>query len=324
MQGATDRCQILSKDFAPGKALDAQAYVWHAMAFDSEDIHAQRQSFILPAVHNYAPLQAQQDQACVAGGFQVWLQRVPPSSPASAEQYSCSLPWEGSRWDNPTALQDCRGAEKPQHRPSPCHSKKKLATKARWQLVITQLCGVEMEKDKFVWGLLDLQPPCSTGIVLRAGKWDARSCEKYGLIQLLKKKKQSTAPARSTASHSPFPANPKAKKVPILSSRPWQRNGASSTPIQSGVIHIIFTQSYLSKYSILFICTEQDYEGRWGITRFAEQCKLQRKPLVVLNFLALTIRLILHAWLHQHVELCNVASCRTVQSMTYHLIDAWN
>lgn len=63
MQGATDRCQILSEDFAPSKALDAQAYVWHAMAFDSADIHAQRQSFILPAGHNYAPLGAQQDQA---------------------------------------------------------------------------------------------------------------------------------------------------------------------------------------------------------------------------------------------------------------------
>lgn len=47
MQGATDRCQILSKNFAPSKALDAQAYMWHATAFDSRDIHAQHQSFFL-------------------------------------------------------------------------------------------------------------------------------------------------------------------------------------------------------------------------------------------------------------------------------------
>lgn len=60
--------------------------MWHVTAFDFEDIHAQHQSFILPAVHNYAPLGAQHDRARVAGGFQGRLQRVPQSSPASAEQ----------------------------------------------------------------------------------------------------------------------------------------------------------------------------------------------------------------------------------------------
>lgn len=91
MQAATDRCQIFNKNFALSKALDAQAHKWRATAFDSEDIHAQHQSFLLPAVHNYAPSGAQQDQACVAGSFQGWLQRVPQSSPASAGQYSCSF-----------------------------------------------------------------------------------------------------------------------------------------------------------------------------------------------------------------------------------------
>lgn len=44
--------------------------MWHVTAFGFENIHAQHQSFILPAVHNYAPLGAQHDRARVAGGFQ--------------------------------------------------------------------------------------------------------------------------------------------------------------------------------------------------------------------------------------------------------------
>lgn len=142
--------------------------------------------------------------------------------------------------------------------PSLCHSKEKMATKAHWQLVLTKLHGVEMEKGKFIWGLLDLQPLCSTGILLRAGKWDVRRCGKYRLIPLLKKSQHlGTASARSTARHSPSPIKPKAQEMPTALSSPWQRNGASSTPAQPGVIHIIFTQAHLSKNSILIICTEE-------------------------------------------------------------------
>lgn len=70
MQRATDRCQILRKNSAPSKELDAQAYLWHATAFDSTEIHAQRQPFLLPTAAHYATRGAQHNNTWVAGSFQ--------------------------------------------------------------------------------------------------------------------------------------------------------------------------------------------------------------------------------------------------------------
>lgn len=93
--------------------------------------------------------------------------------------------------------------------PSPSHSEKKLATKARWQLVLTWLCSVEMEKGKFIRGLLDLQPLCRTGIVLRAGKGHARRCGNYRLTPLLKKNKSRHSPRKKCGKPLSFPSQPK-------------------------------------------------------------------------------------------------------------------
>lgn len=104
-------------------------------------IHAQLLPFILPAVHSYTLLGAQQGRAHAAGGFQGWLQRVPQSSPVPPEQYSYSLPWDGSRGDNPRATQKSRRSAATSISMS---LQKKLATNISGRQVLMELCGVEM------------------------------------------------------------------------------------------------------------------------------------------------------------------------------------
>lgn len=131
---------------------------------------------------------------------------------------------------------------------------KNLATKARWQLVLTQ-CAVE--KGKFIRGLLDPQPPCRTGGVLRAGKWSTRSCGNCSLFPLLKaslaqpwKHQSATLFPKETQNPQTFHSfeQPKTEKLHQFNPK-LARSYSHPTAI---------TQTALSKHSILIICTEEE------------------------------------------------------------------
>lgn len=73
MQEAADRCQILNKNFALSKALGVQVYLWRAMAFDSKDIQAQHQPFVLSAVPHCAISEHSETKCLLQAAFGVTI-----------------------------------------------------------------------------------------------------------------------------------------------------------------------------------------------------------------------------------------------------------
>lgn len=283
------------------------------------EIHAQHQPFLLPEFQDHASLR-HRNEASDAGNFQGGCRGSHKSAPHLPSNIPVFLPgWEQMRW--PECL---TGWEELQQCPSLCHSTKEFIHKGQVAAAAHTGCSGAAEKGEFIRGLLNPQPLCRAGGVLRAGQRSARSCGKPEFPVQPLPTGLGTA-LEAPVIHFPSQGNPKATETLLF----WAAQSRETASVQPQSSLKLFTfHCHYPNISFKVLHSHHLYRRRiGGTTGNNEVCRTRQaaeEDLVVLNSLGLRIRLILHAWLHQHVELCNVASCRTVQSMTYHLIGAWN